>query len=118
MLMTFFLIGCGALPGYPITTFYVKNNSDTPINFNASVLKRSSTGPFEMSNAFTVQPQDSVLARQVGFKKDSQNPHKWFTQFNIFPVDEVQTNDPNKPENWVKGTDAKGRTIYTFTIAQ
>lgn len=103
---------------YPTTTFYVKNNSEKPINFQASVIKRGSAGPFEMNNAFTVLAKDSVLARQVGYKKDTENPQKWFNRFIIFPVDGIEMNDPNKPENWIKGITETGKPIYTFTIAE
>lgn len=124
LLLVLTLTSCGILPfteskKYPTTTFYVKNNSDKVINFQASVYKQSTiTGPYEMTVPFTVQPKDSVLARQVGYKKDSENPQKWFTNFSIFPIEEVKLFDPNKPENWKKGINSKGRPIYTFTIAE
>jgi len=104
--------------GYETTTFYVKNNSDKPINFQASVIKRNSTGPYEINNAFTVLPKDSLLTRQVGYKKDTENPHKWFNKFIIFPVKGIEMNDPYKAENWIKGINEKGKPIYTFIIAE
>lgn len=123
LLLVFTLTSCGILipfpesKKYPTTTFYVKNNSEKPVNFKATILKRNSMGPFEMTNAFTVQPKDSVLARQVGFKKDAE-PQKWFTNFTIFPVDSIKISDPNKSKNWKKWINTKGRPCYTFTIAE
>ena len=58
------------------------------------------------------------LTRQVGYKKNTENPQKWFNRFKIFPVDGMEMNDPYKPENWIEGTDQKGKRIYTFTIAE
>ncbi len=124
LLLVCILTSCGVLipfpesKKYPTTTFYVKNDSNKPINFKATVLKRNSMGPFEMTNAFTVKPKDSVLARQTGYKKDSENPQKWFTEFTIFPVDGVKINDPNIPNNWKKWTNDKGKPCYTFKIAE
>lgn len=117
------LTSCGILfpwpesKKYPTTTFYVKNDSEKAINFKSTVLKHSSNGPFEMTVPFTVQPKDSVLARQVGFKKDAE-PQNWFTNFTIFPVDGVKISDPNKPENWEKWVNSKGKPCFTFTIAE
>lgn len=102
---------------YPMTSFYVKNNSDKPLNFKASVMKYSSMGLFEMTLPFTVLPHDSVLARQVGLRKDAQ-PTAWFTGFIIFPTDSILFNDPNNSANWLKYTDAKGRPVYTFTLTK
>jgi hypothetical protein len=103
---------------YPTTTFYVKNTSDKVQNFKASIMKQSSiTGPFEMTLPFTVPPNDSIVARRVGFHKDAQ-PTAWFTKFIIFPTDGVAFNDPNINENWVKSTDEKGQPVYTFTLTK
>jgi len=102
---------------YPLTTFYVKNNTDKTIRFKASVIKYSSMGQFEMTLPFTVLPKDSVLARRANFKKDIL-PNQWFTQFIIFPVDSIVLNNPNSSENWIKSTDTKGKLIYTFSIAK
>lgn len=125
LLLSCLLTSCGILipfpesKKYPTTTFYVKNNSEKAVNFQSTVIKQSTiTGPFEMTVPFTVQPKDSVLARQVIFKKDSENPQNWFTKFIIFPVDGIKVHDPNKPENWKKWINIKGRPCYTFTIAE
>ena len=123
LLLSFTLTSCGILfpwpesKKYPTTTFYVKNNSEKAINFQSTVLKRNSNGFFDMTVPYTVQPKDSVLARQVGFKKDAE-PQKWFTNFTIFPVDNIKIGDPNKPENWKKWFNTKGRPCYTFIIAE
>lgn len=109
---------CGALGfgSYPTTTFYVKNNSNETINFSSTVVVfPMSRGP--LTRNFSVPPKDSILARQVDFKKDVE-PQKWFLEFKIFPNDNVKTFDPNKAENWKKGVDSKGRLIYTFLIAE
>jgi len=109
------------MTSYPLTTFYVKNNSDKPINFRASITKYSSmTGPFEMTLPFTVLPKDSVLARKAGFRKDA-SPTNWFTSFVIFPVSGVilnDPNDPNDPTNWIKSEDSKGKPVYTFNVTR
>ena len=102
---------------YPLTTFYVKNNTNKIINFKASVVKYSSMGQFEMTLPFTVLPTDSVVARRVNFRKDV-SPNEWFTQFLVFPIDSVVLNDPNISTNWIKSSDSKGKPIYTFNIAK
>lgn len=107
----------GCMTNYPLTTFYVKNNTDKTVNFKASVIKYSSMGQFQMTLPFTVLAQDSVLARKVNFKKDVL-PNQWFTQFIIFPVEGIVLNNPNNPENWIKSTDTKGKIIYTFNVAR
>lgn len=109
------LAGCAV--NYPTTTFYVKNTSDKTINFKASVMKHSSMGPFEITLPFAVPPRDSIVARQVGFRRDAV-PTAWFTQFIIFPVDSVSVNDPNEAGNWVRSTGQNGKPVYTFTIAK
>lgn len=118
------LTSCGILIPFPeskknpTTTFYVKNQSEKPINFQSTVLKRSSNGPYEVTVPFTVQPKDSVLARKTMFKKDGENPQNWFTKFTIFPVDGVKINDPYKAENWKKWINNENRPCYTFIIAE
>jgi len=48
ILISVLMTSCGILipfpesKKYPTTTFYVKNNSDKPINFQASLIKRGS----------------------------------------------------------------------------
>ncbi len=123
LFLSFTLTSCGILfpwpesKNSPTTTFYVKNDSEKAINFQSTVLKRNMNGFFDMTVPFTVQPKDSVLARQVEFRKDAE-PQKWFTKFTIFPVDGVKISDPNKPENWKKWMNSKGKPYYTFTIAE
>ncbi len=102
---------------YPTTTFYVKNTSDKTQNFKASIMKYSSIGQFEMTLPFAVPPHDSIVARQTGFRKEAP-PTAWFTKFIIFPTDSVAFNDPKLDENWIKKTDSKGRTVYTFTLTK
>ncbi len=102
---------------YPLTTFYVKNNTTQTINFKATVLKISSMGPFDMTVPFTVMPQDSVLARRVNYKKDA-SPNEWFSQFLIFPVEGITFNDPNDASKWIKSTDENGKLFYTFTLGK
>lgn len=117
------LTSCGILfpwpenKNYPTTTFYVKNNSEKAINFKSSVIKHSSNEPYEMTVPFTVQPKDSILVRQIRFKKDAE-PQEWFTNFTIFPIEGISINDPNKPVNWKKWVDSKGKPCYTFIIAE
>lgn len=107
----------GCMVNYPMTTFYVKNNSDKTLNFKASVIKYSQMGQFEMTLPFAVPAHDSVIARKVGFKKDAQ-PTSWFTRFIIFPTDSVSFNDPKSQSNWVKTADINGKPIYTFTLSK
>lgn len=74
-------------------------------------------GQFEMTLPFTVLPNDSVLARKVGLRKDAE-PTAWFTQFIIFPTDSLILNDPKNSANWIKSVDAKGRPVYTFILTK
>ena len=74
-------------------------------------------GQFEMSLPFIVLPHDSIIARQVGFKKDAE-PIAWFTKFIIAPIDSIKMNDPKKVENWIKTTNTKGQPIYTFNLTK
>jgi hypothetical protein len=105
------------MTNYPLTTFYVKNNSAKTINFKASIIKQSTMGAFDMTLPFTVFPNDSVVARRANFKKNI-SPTEWFTQFIIFPVDSVSLNNPKDPNNWIKSTDTKGNIVYTFNITK
>ena len=113
----FFLTLTSCFGSYPLTTFYVKNNSNKPINFKASILKQSSMGAFEMTLPFTVLPKDSVLARRGKFI-NTIKPIDWFTDFVIFPVDSLSMNDPKILSNWVKSTDSKGNPIFIFNISK
>lgn len=104
------------MTGSPMTAFIVKNTSDKPITFTASVIKMSQTfGAQEINNSFTVKPNDSIIARQTYFKKDGENPQKWFSKFDIFPVDGIEMNDPTVSGNWKKSSKDKVPT-YTFTL--
>lgn len=99
-----------------MTAFIVKNTSDQPINFKAGVLKHSQIiGPQVIYNSFTVNPNDSIIARQTFFRKDGENPQEWFTEFSISPVDGIDLNDPYLPENWKKSSKDQV-PIYTFTL--
>lgn len=122
LLLSLTVTGCGVLfpwpeGNYPMTSFYVKNSSDKVIDFQSTVVKQSTMGPYEMTVPFTVNPMDSILARQVGFHKDAK-PNVWFVRFNISPKEGVVIHNPHKPENWKKGTDSRDKPVYTFTIAQ
>lgn len=124
LLLVFTFASCGILipfpesKKYPTTTFYVKNNSEKTVNFQSTVLKRSTNGPYEITVPFTVRPKDSILARKAMFKRDAENPQNWFTKFIIFPVDGITIHDPNKAENWKKWINSKNRPCYTFIIAE
>ncbi len=59
---TGFLVFTGCITNYPFTTFSVKNNSGKTIHFKASVPKRTSAVPFEMTVPFTVLPGDDVFS--------------------------------------------------------
>ncbi|MGN6435944.1 MAG: hypothetical protein ACTHMM_05395 [Agriterribacter sp.] len=112
------LVFAGCMTNYPMTTVYVKNNSNKTLNFKASIVKYSSMGgPFEMTLPFTVLPHDSVVARRVGLKNGAL-PTVWFTSFNIFPTDSVSFNDPNNAANWIRSTDTKGKPVYTFIMTK
>ena len=74
-------------------------------------------GQFEMTLPFAVPPNDSILARKVGFRKDAV-PTAWFTKFIIFPVDSILIKDPYLPDNWIKTSDNQGKPIYTFTLTK
>ena len=122
ILISVLMTSCGILipfperKNFPTTTFYVTNNSTKTINFSSTVVVfPMSRGP--LTRSFSIIPKDTILVRQVEYKKDSE-PQKWFLEFKIFPVDGIEMNDPNKAENWIKGINEKERPIYTFTIAE
>jgi hypothetical protein len=106
------LVACGE-SGYPMTEFYVKNTSDKIISFEASVIKPPDY--YEVSLPFTVYPNDSVLARKIGFAKDGKNPQKWFNKFVIHPVEGIPMNDPKLSENWIK-CNTNSIPTYVFTL--
>ncbi|UZT98125.1 hypothetical protein ODZ84_00715 [Chryseobacterium fluminis] len=113
---TYILMSCLSTTKTPMTAFIVKNTSDKPISFTASVIKMSVTfGTQEITRSFTVKPHDSMIARQTYFKRDGDNPQRWFTKFEIFPVDGIMMSKPEKSENWIKGEKDKVPT-YTFTL--
>ena len=109
------LMGCSI--NYPMTSFYVKNNSDKTVNFKASIIKHSSMGLMEMTLPFIVLPNDSVLARKVGFRKGVP-PTVWFSNFIIFPTDSIEFNNPNDTINWIKSIDSNSKPIYIFNITK
>lgn len=111
----FSLVSC--MVNYPTTTFYVKNTTNETLNFKASIIKQSSMGPHEMTLPFAVPPNDSIVARRVGFKKGIE-PTAWFTKFIIFPSDSITFNDPNDPANWEKTMDEKGKPVYIFNMTE
>lgn len=116
LLISTIFVSCLPMTGSPMTAFIVKNTSDKPISFTASVIKMSQTfGAQEVTNSFTVKPHDSIIARQTYFKKDGENPQKWFSKFDVFPVDGIELNNPNLPENWKKYSKDNVPT-YTFTL--
>ena len=108
------LMSCGS---YTMSTFYVKNTSDKTVNFDASVMKFSQNGPYDVNQSFSIKPKDSVLTRKASMK-NGVSPEKWFTQFNIFPTDGLEFNDPNNPQNWIKTIGKDGKPIYTFNIVK
>ena len=100
----------------PTTSFYVKNTSNKTITFTASVMKFSQiTDPYTVTISFDVNPNDSVLARKTGFKKDGTAPQSWFESFVITQVEGIEMNNPELSENWVKYNIDKIPT-YVFTL--
>jgi len=100
----------------PITNFYVKNTSNKTISFSATVLKYSQlTDPYTVTETFDVYPNDSVLARVVGYTKDGTDPQSWFKSFDITPVNGIEINDPNLAENWVK-YNVNNTPTYVFKL--
>ena len=108
------LVSCGS---YTMSTFYVKNTSNKPISFDASVMKFSQNGPYDINQSFTIKSNDSVMTRKVSMRNDV-SPEKWFTRFNIFQTDSLEFNDPKIPQNWVKTIGKDGKPIYTFNIVK
>jgi hypothetical protein len=100
-----------------MSTFYVKNTSNKSVSFDTSVLKFSQNVPYNVKQSFTVRPNDSVLTRRASMRNDL-GPERWFTQFNIFPTDSLEFNDPRNPQNWVKTIGQDGKPVYTFTIVK
>ena len=114
LLLLLTLMNCGS---YTMSTFYVKNTSDKAVSFDASVLKFSQNGPYDVNQSFTIKPNDSVLTRKGSMRNDI-SPEKWFTQFNIFPTDNLEFNDPKNPQNWIKTIGKDEKPIYTFNIVK
>ncbi|CAL2093418.1 conserved hypothetical protein [Tenacibaculum sp. 190524A02b] len=115
---------CGVLApwpdnkNYPITTFYVKNNSEKTINFTSTILKHSTMSPpYELTVPFTVKPKDSILVRQIRYKRNAE-PQHWFIRFEIFPIGLLVMNNPENPNNWKKWLDIKGKPNYTFLLTK
>lgn len=117
LFMLAILASCGIMNGNsPMTAFVVKNTSEKPISFSTSVIKFSQTmGRQIIDNSFTVKPKDSIIVRQTYFKRDADSPQNWFQEFEIFPVDGIEMNDPKNAQNWVKSS-KDNIPIYTFTI--
>lgn len=102
----------------PLTTFYVKNNSEQTMNFKISITTyRNMTGQLNATLPFILGAQDSVLVRRLYYGR-TELPNQWFTKFAIFPVDGVPANDPRLAENWLKTQDGRGRPVYTFNITK
>jgi len=49
-----------------------------------------------------VNANDSIIFGIYDSWEDLKNHPKWFTKFEISPVDGIQMNDPYLPENWVE----------------
>lgn len=116
-MITISLSSCFVLmnSNYPTTSFWVTNSSNKTVNFKASVIKYSSMGTHEMTLPFTVYPNDTVLFRSVGYRKDA-NPINVFSQFVIFPVEGVELNNPKDSSNWIKSIDSKGKPQFIFDV--
>jgi len=110
---------CAFLFGdFPTTSFYIKNDSDVPIYCEIEIMKRSATmGLHSMRLPFKIAPDETVLARQVGFPEDGK-PQDWFRKFDIIPTEAARLKDPYLSHNWVRSTDKKDRPAYTFIIAE
>ncbi|HEY6914974.1 MAG TPA: hypothetical protein VI413_09885, partial [Paludibacter sp.] len=67
------------------------------------------------TNSFDVYPNDSVLARNINYRKDGTAPQSWFKSFVITPVEGIEMNNPELAENWVKYNNNKIPT-YVFTL--
>ena len=106
---------CSKDEDYLMTDFYVKNTSNKTIKFDASIMKREHDGWSVYSLPFTVYANDSVLARRISFRKDGENPQKWFYKFIIYPVEGIQMNDLNLSKNWIK-YNMNNNPIYIFTL--
>jgi hypothetical protein len=107
-------IGCFA--NYPMTTFWVANQTDKTINFKSTVLKHStSTGPYEMTLPFMVRPKDSVLVRYIGFRTGG-NPGRVFIDLTFFPVGGIVFKNFADSTSWKKAIDANGMPKYTYYI--
>ncbi len=60
-----------------MTAFIVKNTSEKPISFFASVIKMSQTfGPQEVTNSFTVKAKDQHYCKTNLFQKKMAKIHK------------------------------------------
>lgn len=72
-------------------------------------------GQYEMSLPFTINPNDTVLFRRVGYREGA-NPVNVFSEFIIFPVDGIELNNPKDSVNWIKSQDIKGNPQFIFDV--
>lgn len=84
-------IGCIALPGEANTAFIIKNTSEKTINTTIGVIKCSQAfGCQEYKNAFTIKAKDSIIARQMIFKKIAINHKVGFLLLKFFLLTELK----------------------------
>ena len=118
-----------------VTEYFIKNTSNQTINFDLTVPKgeeqvvTESHGYVLTSDSvytFTVNANDSIIFYFSDSNlEDSENHLKWFTKFDILPVNGIQMNDAYLPENWVEYkspySNAYGgvnSTAYLFVLNQ
>lgn len=114
-ILLFLIVGLSSCyPNYPTTSFWIHNNSEKEVNFNASIYKANTPPPHIMSQLFTINPGDSVLFRRTGFPKKG-NPVNVFKEMNFIPINK-RMHDPNDSLNWIKSVGNKGKPKYDLYI--
>lgn len=102
-------IGCS----YPTTSFWVQNNTENEVNFTAGAIHLPSHSVRTLP--FSVPPMDSVLLRRVGLKEGA-NVTNIFRDISFMAMDSIEIKDPMNPENWQKGKDKTGKTVFIFKV--
>ena len=112
ILLTAYLLLLSGCITYPQTTFWVQNDTDKTVQFNATVYKIHLE---EMTLPFSVAPNSKVLVRQIGLTEKG-NVRNVFSKISFITPDSIKVKDPMDPLNWVKTTDAAGKPTYFFHV--
>jgi len=111
LLLIFIIIEIGC--SYPMTTFWVNNNTEKEVRFTAGAFHLPSHSIRTLP--FSIPPNDSVLLRRIGLKEGG-NITNIFGDISFVTMDSIKIKDPMNLENWQKAKDKNGQTIFIFKI--